>query len=122
MISDIGDDVAEIGFGIKIVQPCGFDNRVDNRGALAAGVGPRKQPVLATQGQGTDCTLCYVVLLAWCAVLSPGRSVRIVRGRRRRGVNAFSIPFNLKPQTWNIQARCSLGLSGTCQILSFLKH
>ena len=50
MIGDTLEHVAQIGLGIEAVQLCGFDQTVDCRCALAAGIRSGEQPILAAQG------------------------------------------------------------------------
>jgi hypothetical protein len=38
MIGDAGDDVGEPSLGIDVIEATGFDERVQDRGAAAAGV------------------------------------------------------------------------------------
>ena len=47
MAGEAGENIAEPGCGIDAVELGGLDQRVDGGGALAAGVGAGKQPVLA---------------------------------------------------------------------------
>jgi hypothetical protein len=49
MVGDLGEDGAEIGFGIDAAELGGFDQRQDAGGALAALVRPSEQPVLAPE-------------------------------------------------------------------------
>ena len=50
MIGDAGDDVGEPGLGVDIVHLRGFDERIQDRGAAAAGVGTGEEVVLAAEG------------------------------------------------------------------------
>ena len=50
MIGDAGDDVGEPGLGVDIVHLRGFDERIQNCGAAAAGVGTGEEVVLAAEG------------------------------------------------------------------------
>jgi hypothetical protein len=43
MISDAGDDVGEPGLGIDVIEATSLDERVQDRGATAAGVGAGEQ-------------------------------------------------------------------------------
>ena len=47
VIGDAADYVAQIGFRIETVQPCGLDDGVHGCGTVAAGVGAGEEPVFA---------------------------------------------------------------------------
>jgi hypothetical protein len=50
MIGDAGQHVAQVGLGIETIELGGFDQRVDCRSALAAGIGAGEEIVLAAEG------------------------------------------------------------------------
>ena len=47
MIGDAGEDVGEPGLGVDGVEATSFDERVQGRGATAAGVGAGEQIIFA---------------------------------------------------------------------------
>ena len=51
MIGDAGDDVGEPSLRVDVVYRRGFDKRIQDRGAAAAGVGTREEVVLAASGR-----------------------------------------------------------------------
>ncbi len=50
---ELADGVGEVGFRVEAVQLGGFDQGVEDGGAVAACVGPDEQEVLATDGDDT---------------------------------------------------------------------
>jgi hypothetical protein len=54
MVGDLGEDGAEIGFGVDTAQLGGLDQRQDAGGALAALVRASEQPILASDGNRPD--------------------------------------------------------------------
>lgn len=62
MVADAGQNIPEIGLGIKAIEPGGPDQGVDDGGALAALVGTGEEPVLAADGERPDRALGGVVV------------------------------------------------------------
>ena len=62
VVGDAGEHVAQPGLRIEAVELGGLDQRVDGRGALAAGVGAGEQPVLPAEGDGADRPLGGIVV------------------------------------------------------------
>ena len=58
---EFGDDVSDVSLRLDIVQLAGLDDRADGGGALAAGLRPGKQPVLAADRDGAIArsAMCY---------------------------------------------------------------
>jgi len=56
-----GDDVSDVSLRLDIVQLAGLDDRADGGGALAAGLRPGKQPVLAADRDAAIArsAMCY---------------------------------------------------------------
>ena len=54
MVGDAADDVGEVGLGVDMVELAGLDDGVENRGAVAAGVGAEEGPVATSQRQRAD--------------------------------------------------------------------
>jgi hypothetical protein len=53
MVRDAADDPAQIRLGIEAIELRGFDQRVHQRGALAASVGAGEGPVVAAHSNRT---------------------------------------------------------------------
>ena len=75
MIGDAGEDVGEPGLRVDVVELCGADRGVHERGALAAPIGAGEQPRLSTQSDAAQGTL-------------GGVFVRQARPSSSNGVNA----------------------------------
>lgn len=81
MISDAGVGVAQPSFGIDLVEPGSLDEAVDRGGAVAAVIGAREQPVLATDRDAAQRSFGGVVVDLEPAVVDVA------------GVSAFSRAF-----------------------------
>ncbi len=62
MVSDAGEDRAEIGFGIDVIQFAGLDEQLDGGGSFAAGVGACEEPFLSAERYPADGTFGSVVV------------------------------------------------------------
>jgi hypothetical protein len=61
MIRDARNDGAQIGFRLDAVHLGGFNQRVNDGGAVAAIVRTSKEPVLAANGDGPDGAFSSVI-------------------------------------------------------------
>lgn len=77
VVGDAGEDVAQIGFGIHVVELGGLDERIDGGGAFATGIRSGEEIVLATERNSADRALGSIVVDLDAAVMkmriSPGR-------------------------------------------------
>jgi len=64
VIGNAGEDVAQIGFGVEVVELGGFDEGVDGGGALTAGIGSCEEIVLAAESDAADGALGGVVVIS----------------------------------------------------------
>ena len=69
MIGDAGEHVGEPGLRIDVVELGRVDQRVHDRGALAAAIGAGEQPGLAAEGNAAQRSLGGVVGQADAAVV-----------------------------------------------------
>lgn len=60
--AELGEHVAEIGVGLEAMELRRRDDGVEDRGPLGAGVGAGEQPVVATDGDATQCALDRAVV------------------------------------------------------------
>ena len=61
MLADAGEKIAQVGLGLYAVETCRTNERVEDRGPLAAGVGAQEQPILSAELQGPNGILSGVV-------------------------------------------------------------
>ena len=69
MVGDAGEDVAEIFFGIEIVELGGFDEGVDGGGAYPPGIGAGEEIIFAAEGDAADRSFGGVVVDREAAVV-----------------------------------------------------
>ena len=51
MLADARENLAQVGLGLKAIETCRADQRVEDRGPPAAGVGAQEQPILGPELQ-----------------------------------------------------------------------
>jgi hypothetical protein len=69
VFSDAGEQVGEVVLRIETVELGAFDQRVDRRGAAAAGIGAGKQVILAANGDAAQRALGGIVVERQSAVV-----------------------------------------------------
>jgi hypothetical protein len=91
MRADAGDHVAQVGLGLEAVEFGRSDQRIEQRGALAAGVAARKEPVLRTELQRPDLVLGGVKACedAGISVTLPKRQTSGAKAEGRFGKQNF---------------------------------
>src|SRR5204863_4535893 len=61
MLADARENLTQVGLGLKAVEACRANERVEDRGPIAASVGAQEQPVLGPELQGPNGILGGVV-------------------------------------------------------------
>ena len=69
----MGEHVAQVGFGIDVVELRGTDERVDRRGPFAAAVSAGGEIVLAAERDRTQCPFRGIVIDVYKTVVAVPR-------------------------------------------------
>jgi hypothetical protein len=77
VLVDVGEYVAQVGFGVEAIEFGGADQAVDRGSAFAASVRARKEEVFSSQGHASQCALGSVVIDLNASVVDKSGSVQV---------------------------------------------